>query len=64
MKHLNAFYIIGTVGMLVTAILHITLALLLHQPSVHTTFFVLYPMFAAFLAIGFGQLLKKAKDRK
>ena len=58
MKRINAFYAIGTTGMIVTAILHILLAVIINQSSVHTTFISLYTTFTAFLAIGSGQIIK------
>lgn len=59
MKNFNAFFTIGTVGMIVTAVLHILLALVLNLSSVHSIFFALYPTFTAFLAIGVGQIIKR-----
>ncbi|MCC8409933.1 hypothetical protein LJ707_13425 [Mucilaginibacter sp. UR6-1] len=61
MKALNPFFIIGTVGVIVTAIFHVVIALVLSIPAAHTTFFVLYPMFISFLAIGAGQIIKHDK---
>jgi len=61
MKTLNPFFVIGTVGMIVTAILHILMAFLVGTPAVHRTFMVLYPVFAAFLTIGGMQLLQEKK---
>ena len=58
MEKLNAFYTIGTVGMIVTAMLHMLFALVLNLSSVHSIFFFLYPTFTAFLAIGAGQIFK------
>ena len=55
MKNLNPFFTIGTVGMIVTAILHIAFALVLNLP-VHTVFITLYPVFVAFMAVGFAQI--------
>lgn len=61
MKKLPAFFTIGTVGMILTAVLHITLALIIREPSVHTAFFVMYPTFFSFLMIGTGQMIKASK---
>lgn len=58
MKNLNPFFVIGSLGMILTAVLHMVFALILAMPFVHNTFWVLYPSFFAFLAIGFGQMLK------
>jgi len=64
MKKFHPFFTIGTVGMIVISILHIFLALGLSLTSVHSFFFVIYPVFIAFLLIGFGLTLKKQKDSK
>lgn len=60
MKNLNPFFTIGTVGMIVISLLHIALALVLNL-SVHTVFFTLYPVFLAFLVIGFMQIKNNQK---
>lgn len=62
MKIFHPFFIIGTIGMIVTAVIHMILALGLSLTSVHSTFFVIYPTFAAFLIIGFSLTLKKQKE--
>ena len=64
MKKFHPFFIIGTVGMIVTSILHMLLALGLSVHSAHSTFYVIYPTFIAFLAIGFGLTFKKLKEPK
>lgn len=58
MKNLNPFFVIGSVGMALTAVLHMVFALILAIPFVHNTFWILYPSFFAFMAIGLGQILK------
>lgn len=62
MKKFHPFFIIGTLGMIVTSVLHMCLALGLSASSAHTSFYVIYPVFIAFLAIGFGLTLKKQKE--
>ena len=64
MKNFHPFFIIGTLGMIVTSILHMFLALGLSISSAHTSFYVIYPVFMAFLMIGFGLTLKKLKAHK
>lgn len=59
MKNFHPFFIIGTVGMIVTSVLHIFLSLALSITEAHSTFFVIYPTFLAFLIIGLGMTLKK-----
>jgi len=61
MKNRNPFFTIGTVGMIVTSVLHIVLALVLNLPSVNATFFILYPVFMAFMAAGFMQVNNSRK---
>ena len=62
MKKFHPFFTIGTVGMIVTALLHIFLALGLSVTTANTSFFVIYPMFLAMLFIGFGLTLKQIKS--
>ncbi len=57
------FYVIGTVGMIVTAGLHVLITLVLGQSGAHPVFFSLYPVFIAFLAIGTKQLLTPVRLR-
>ena len=61
MKHLNPFFTIGTIGLIVTATLHIFMAFLLNKVINHITFISIYPMFTVFLLIGTKQILKKDK---
>jgi hypothetical protein len=60
MKHLHAFYVIGSIGMLFTAVLHIFLAFILDnpEPAIHITFFILYPVFLTFITLGYARMLK------
>lgn len=64
MKKFHPFFIIGTTGMIITSILHMFLTLGLSLSSAHSTFYVIYPTFIAFLFIGFGLTLKKQKEPK
>ncbi|TYB77218.1 hypothetical protein [Bizionia myxarmorum] len=64
MKRFYPFFTIGTVGMIVTSMLHIFIALGLSISSAHTSFYILYSTFMAFLAIGFGLTLKTQKESK
>ena len=61
MKKLNSFYVIGSVGVIVIASLHMLMAFILSDTSVHSSFFVLYPVFITFLVIGTGQMIKNKK---
>ena len=64
MKNFHPFFIIGTVGMMITSTLHIFLALVLSISTAHSSFYGNYSLFIAFLAIGFGLTLKKQKESK
>lgn len=64
MKKFHPFFVIGTVGMIVTASLHMFLALGLSVLSAHASFLVIYPIFVGFLAVGFGLTLKKQRESK
>lgn len=61
MKNLNSFYVIGTLGTIITAFLHIVLSLIIDQPSLHVVFIGLYPAFIAFLILGGAQLKLASK---
>jgi len=62
MTKFHPFFIIGTVGMIITAVLHMILALGLSLTTVHTAFFIIYPTFVSFLVIGLGLTIKKQKE--
>lgn len=61
MKNFDPFFTIGTVGMIVTACLHMFLALGLSLTSIHAVFFTLYPVFLTFLILGVVLTVKKQK---
>ncbi len=61
MKNFHPFFTIGTVGMIVIACLHMFLAVGLSLTSMHTTFFVLYPIFLTFLILGVALTVKDKK---
>ncbi len=43
MKTLNPFFVIGTIGLIVTAVLHIFTAILIDSAVVDRVFMLLYP---------------------
>lgn len=61
MKKFHPFFAIGTVGMIVTASLHIFLALVLSMTEIHSVFFSLYPVFLMFLILGVALTIKNQK---
>ena len=62
MKIFHPFFAIGTVGMIVTAGLHMFLAWGLSLAAVHAAFFVLYPVFLTFLILGVVLTMKDQKS--
>jgi hypothetical protein len=62
MRKFHPFFTIGTVGMIVTAVLHMSLTLGLSFSSTNKTFIIMYPTFLAFLVIGMGLTIKKQKE--
>ncbi|AZI31768.1 hypothetical protein [Kaistella carnis] len=62
MKTFHPFFIIGTFGIILTAIMHIIFALLFEIISAHSIFFTLYPTFIAFLILGTAIIFKKEKE--
>ncbi|MDD2490404.1 MAG: hypothetical protein PHY26_04060 [Bacilli bacterium] len=64
MKKFHPFFTIGTFGIIITAILHIVLALGLSVVTNHTAFFVIYPSFIAFMIIGIALTMKNQKEAK
>lgn len=63
MNNLNAFYKIGTIGMILTAGLHVLLAVVLNTSTVHTSFAIVYPSWIAFLAMGSAQMAREKKEK-
>lgn len=60
MNNLNAFYKIGTIGIILTIALHILLSITLTNTSVHTSFAIVYPSWIAFFVM--GQLARKKTE--
>jgi len=61
MKKINPYFSIGTVGIIITALLHIFMTIYIPGPALHITFIILYPVFITFLLIGFWKILKEQK---
>ena len=62
MKQFHPFYSIGTFGIITVALIHITLALGFALSQGHSTFYVLYTMFATFLILGVAFTVKELKN--
>lgn len=63
MNNRNAFYKIGTIGIILTAALHVLLSIVLSGSSVHTSFAIVYPSWIAFLVMGSAQMAKEKKQK-
>ncbi len=61
MKKFHPFFTIETIGMILTACIHMFLALSLSLTSIHSTFFTLYPVFLTFNILGVVLTVKKQK---
>lgn len=59
----HPFFTVGTLGMILIACLHMFFSLGLSITSIHTSFFVLYPVFLTFLILGVILTVKSQKDR-
>lgn len=64
MKKLNSFYVLGTTGIIIMAILQMFLALVLNVEETFNSFMPLYLVWLTFLTIGTAQLFKTAKVSK
>lgn len=62
MKKINSWFTIGTIGIIITAILHILMTLLIRGNVLQITFLVVYPVFITFLVIGFRKILKEHEN--
>ena len=62
MQKINPFFKIGTIGMMVTASLHVLLALLLSEELLQTSSSILYPVFLIFLIIGTYVMTKRKNN--
>jgi hypothetical protein len=64
MEKINAFFMIGTIGMVTTSSLEIFISALLSPEFVQITSTILYPVFIVFLLIGTGIMIKRKKQRR
>lgn len=55
----NPFFAIGTVGMILTAFMHVIMTVFILQDANHNAWLGVYPVFIAFLVIGTFQVFKK-----
>lgn len=62
MKTFHPFYFIGSIGIIITALLHIAFALVLSIVSNHSVYFAMYPTFIAIMVLGIGLTIKKQKE--
>ncbi|WP_029038345.1 hypothetical protein [Salinimicrobium xinjiangense] len=64
MKKINPFFIIGTLGMLLTSMLHILMAAITSEEAASASFWMLYPGFLAFLILGTVIMAKRERLSK
>lgn len=64
MNQINPFFLIGTIGMLITSILHIFMAVITSEEAASNSFWVLYPVFAGFLIAGTIVMMKRKSPLK
>ncbi len=62
MRKFHPFYVIGSVGTVVVALLHLFFALGLGLSSMHSLFFVLYSTFISFIVLGVVLSVKNRKE--
>lgn len=60
MRQLNPFFLIGTLGILFTAMFHVVVGAIF-SPDATTSWSLLYPVFMGFLIIGTAVMIKKKK---
>ncbi|HSJ66359.1 MAG TPA: hypothetical protein VK921_01735 [Anditalea sp.] len=59
MKVKNAFFNIGSIGMIWTAVMHIIMTMFILKDASHSTWLGVYPVFIVFLALGTYQIYKE-----
>ena len=64
MSKINPFFLIGTIGMLVTSVSHILLAELISPEAAASSFWVLYPICLFLLIIGTVIMSKRKNPLK
>lgn len=63
MRQLNPFFLIGTLGMLFTAMFHILVAVIISEEAT-ASFSIMYPVFIGFLIAGTVIMIKKKRAVK
>lgn len=61
MRQINPFFLIGTIGILFTSMLHIVIGAITSEEAAASAFWVLYPAFSGFLLAG-TYIMMKRKD--
>lgn len=61
MRQLNPFFLIGTLGMLFTAMFHVLMAAILSEEGVAGSYSMLYPVFTLFLIVGTIVMIRRKK---
>lgn len=61
MKRFHPFFIVGTLGMLITSLLHICMAIFAIRSFSHASFISIYPVFVTFVILGIILTYNKQK---
>lgn len=64
MKQINPIFLIGTLGMLFTSIVHILMAAITSEEAAASNLWVMYPIFAGFLVAGTAIMMKRNNPLK
>lgn len=64
MHKINPFFLTGTIGMLLTSMLHIFMAAVTSEEAASSTFWMLYPLFCGFLIAGTMIMMKRKQAIK
>ena len=61
MRQLNPFFLIGTLGMLFTAMSHVLMGAIWSEEVAAGAFSFLYPVFLVFLLVGTAVMIRRKK---
>ncbi len=64
MRKLNPFFVIGTLGMLITSIFNILMAAIIPEIEAYNSASALYPVFLGFLLIGTAIMMKRKSQQE
>ncbi|MCC8358309.1 hypothetical protein [Salinimicrobium sediminilitoris] len=64
MRQINLFFLIGTLGMLFTSMLHVLMAAITSEEAAASNLEMLYPVFAIFLIVGTWVMMKRKQPQE